>query len=322
MHNKLIKNKAVLHKIMRIIITRKCNYKCIYCHNEGMDINTRDLLNVPDYTFIMKSIKGLFERVAIAGGEPLLSDKLIDLAKLSFSSLGEKIHLTTNASLSMENVLQNINHFESINISINSLIPETFHKITKMEICDQILNNARRLRSLNMQVQINTVLLDNINVSKREIKLLLDFSKLENIKIEFLHFQARNANESKSSYSAIHNFNDIIRSMGYSSKLLVKPFSHPTTLFFCNNHSFSLREYAQLIDPFLCNNCTMKFYCTEGISHIRLLPNGILKACRYGDNMREDILQSIKNRQVNEIREVIQRLQKYYTRQLYWQKLS
>jgi cyclic pyranopterin phosphate synthase len=318
MHRYLIKNTAVLHKILRILITKNCNYNCIYCHNEGMDNNTNDLLNISDYSFLINTMKSIFERVAIAGGEPLLSNNLIDIAKLSVSILGERVHLTTNASLLMDNVIENINLFERINISINSLNKETFYNITKANLSSEILNNVKRLCSLDTQIQINTVLLNNINVSEVEVKLLLDFSKRHDIKIEFLHFQNNNFIET---VSAIKTFYKIVNRLGYSSKLLIKPFCHPTTLFFCNNHSFSLREYVQLINSFACKNCTMRLYCMEGISHIRLLPNGILKACRYGVNMQEDILQSIKYHKVHNIKEAIRRLQNHYNRQLYWQKL-
>jgi len=65
--NKILVSEK-LNKILRIAITNKCNNKCIYCHSEGMNDQTKQNLTIDDYIFIIEATEDLFDGYAIAGG--------------------------------------------------------------------------------------------------------------------------------------------------------------------------------------------------------------------------------------------------------------
>jgi len=314
-----IPNTATPHKVLRLIVTNRCNYHCIYCHHEGMNDSTEDLLKISDYIFLIELAREFFENIAVAGGEPLLYENIIKIAEAVRYYFGQGVYLTTNGSIPLTNVINNIHLFERINISINSLIPNTFRRITGNDISQTLFDNVENLLGLNVEVHINTVLIPGINDLNEEIQKLLDYSRNKGLPIEFLHLMARSPVEKSVSCSAIIKFRNYMEILGYSSNFRYRPFSHPNTLYYKNAHKVIFRDYAQIIDSDSCSNCSMKAICTEGMCHIRLLPNGLLTACMHGLQM--DILKFIKVRDSKKIIDAIVTLQKLYDRPIHWKKL-
>src|ERR1700758_1547068 len=87
---------------LRVSITDRCNYRCVYCRtgNEGAQFSE---LPMADYLRMVRIFVGLgIEKVRLTGGEPLLRKGLVDfvgeLAKLRTVRTGEPldIALTTN----------------------------------------------------------------------------------------------------------------------------------------------------------------------------------------------------------------------------------
>lgn len=123
-------------------LTGRCNLKCVYCYFSGYD-EKKEELSTPQWLTILKDINRLMPpRVVFTGGEPLLRDDIIQLAKF-YRSLGprrnhdgensnrpfascenpDKITLAVNTNgfhISRRNVDDLIENFDEIRISIDS----------------------------------------------------------------------------------------------------------------------------------------------------------------------------------------------------------
>ena len=122
---------------LRISLIDKCNFRCQYCMPEGTDLNyvlNQELLTNQEITSLVRDVfmpLG-FTKFRLTGGEPLLRPGVVDLVReIAKLPAIEDIALTTNAFL-LKKLAQPLYDagLKRINISLDSLIPETFDKIT------------------------------------------------------------------------------------------------------------------------------------------------------------------------------------------------
>lgn len=121
---------------LRISLIDKCNFRCQYCMPEGTELNyvlNQDLLTNQEIISLVRDvfIPLGFTKFRLTGGEPLLRPGLVNLVGEIYQlPETEDIALTTNAFL-LEKLAQPLMDagLKRINISLDSLIPETFDKI-------------------------------------------------------------------------------------------------------------------------------------------------------------------------------------------------
>jgi cyclic pyranopterin phosphate synthase len=122
---------------LRISLIDKCNFRCQYCMPEGTKfdyvLNHELLTNQEIITLLRQVFIPLgFTKFRLTGGEPLLRPKLIDLVgDIAQLPQTEDLALTTNAFL-LKDLAQPLYDagLRRINISLDSLNPETFDRIT------------------------------------------------------------------------------------------------------------------------------------------------------------------------------------------------
>ena len=122
---------------LRISLIDKCNFRCQYCMPEGAKLDylrDRELLtNSEIVTLIRQAFVPLgFTKFRLTGGEPLLRPKLVELVEeIAGLSETEDLALTTNAFL-LKDLAQPLYDagLTRINISLDSLNPQTFDRLT------------------------------------------------------------------------------------------------------------------------------------------------------------------------------------------------
>lgn len=121
---------------LRISLIDKCNFRCQYCMPEGTELNyvlNQELLSNQEIVALVRDVfmpLG-FTKFRLTGGEPLLRPGVVDLVRdIANLPATEDIALTTNAFL-LEKLAQPLYDagLKRINISLDSLIPETFDRI-------------------------------------------------------------------------------------------------------------------------------------------------------------------------------------------------
>jgi cyclic pyranopterin phosphate synthase len=156
---------------LRISITDRCNYRCVYCRtgNEGALYGD---LPFADYLRMARVFVGLgIKKVRITGGEPLLRNGVIEfvreLSKLSDID-GEPIEiaLTTNGHLlaDMAKPLKDAG-LRRVTVSMDAVDPERFARITRVPNgYDNVLAGIRASRQAGLwPVKVNCVLMRGFN---------------------------------------------------------------------------------------------------------------------------------------------------------------
>ena len=123
-------------KILRILTTDACNYKCIYCHNEGQEkIKNFSHLTFEDFISLMKAVKGSgIEEIRFSGGEPLMNKETLKMIEWVDENTDYEIGLATNVSLLTEEIAQRLSKTRiMITVHFPGATEETYRKITANE---------------------------------------------------------------------------------------------------------------------------------------------------------------------------------------------
>jgi GTP 3',8-cyclase len=174
---------------IRLSITDRCDFRCVYCMSEDMTFLPRDeVLSLEECARLVKIFVNLgVSKVRITGGEPLVRKNALwlfeEVGKLS--GLKELV-LTTNGS-QLESQAADLKKagVKRINISIDSLKPERFKKITRTGDLNKVLAGLQASIHAGFEgIKINTVLMKNSNDD--EASDLVQFAIDQKIDISFI----------------------------------------------------------------------------------------------------------------------------------------
>jgi len=154
---------------IRVSITDRCDFRCVYCMSEDMEfLPKKDVLSLEELdrlcnTFIDLGVK----KLRITGGEPLVRKNIMQL----FSNLGNKIGqgleeltLTTNGS-QLARYAKDLfdNKVKRINVSLDTLNKNKFKKITRNNDFNKVVKGIMAAKNAGLKIKINTVALKGIN---------------------------------------------------------------------------------------------------------------------------------------------------------------
>ncbi len=120
---------------LRISLTDRCNFRCVYCMSESMQfLPRRDLLSFEEIVTVVKTlIPAGLRKVRLTGGEPLQRRDIGDLVQALAALPGlQELAMTTNGS-HLARWAEPLHRagLNSINISLDSLQAERFHHLTR-----------------------------------------------------------------------------------------------------------------------------------------------------------------------------------------------
>jgi cyclic pyranopterin phosphate synthase len=188
---------------IRVSITDRCNYKCVYCRtgNEGAQYAE---LPIADYLRLIRIFVSLgIEKVRLTGGEPLLRKGLLEivseLSKLrtSYAPNGTPldegrpldIAVTTNGHLlaDLAKPLKDAG-LTRVTVSMDAVDPATFARITRVpNSFEQVLAGLRAAKCAGLDpVKVNCVLLRGFN--EDQIPGFARFAREEGVVVRFIEF--------------------------------------------------------------------------------------------------------------------------------------
>jgi len=179
---------------LRIAITDRCNYRCVYCRtgNEGALYAE---LPFADYMRIARVMVSLgITKVRITGGEPLLRPGVVDfvreLSQLKTSSGGAPdVAITTNGHL-LEKMAEPLRQagLRRVTVSMDAVEPQTFARITRVpNSFATVLAGVRAARRAGLEpVKVNCVLLRGFNDD--QIVPFGKFARDEGVVVRFIEF--------------------------------------------------------------------------------------------------------------------------------------
>ena len=158
---------------LRLSVTDRCDLRCTYCMPKQMKFLPRqELLSIDELgqlctAFIAKGIR----KLRLTGGEPLVRKGIMALVErlspfLTDGRLNE-LTLTTNGSR-LAHHAEDLARFgvRRVNVSLDSLSPERFERITRGGRLADTLAGIAAAQSAGLQVKINTVALRNDNLDE------------------------------------------------------------------------------------------------------------------------------------------------------------
>ncbi len=179
---------------LRIAITDRCNYKCVYCRTGNQGALYAEL-PISDYLRIARVFTSLgITKVRITGGEPLLRSGLVDFVR-ELSELrtldGDPldIAITTNGHLLAElaRPLQQAG-LRRVTVSMDAVYAERFARITRVPNgYEAVLAGVRKAREVGLEpVKVNCVLLRGFN--EDQIPAFGKFARDEGVVVRFIEF--------------------------------------------------------------------------------------------------------------------------------------
>jgi len=178
---------------IRMSITDVCNFKCGYCLPNGYQVDKSDNRKFLQLDEIKRLAKCFSElgvcKIRITGGEPTVRKDFFEIIKILKVESGiKKVVITTNGyHLDKKAKLLVDSGLNGINISIDSLNPETFKNITGHDRLKEILQGIKDLQDLGFEnIKINAVLLNGINSSEKDFNKWSDFIKDNKIDLRYI----------------------------------------------------------------------------------------------------------------------------------------
>ncbi len=179
---------------LRISVTDKCNYRCVYCMPpEGIELKPdHEILGYEDITAVARCAGELgIERIRLTGGEPLVRRGIESLVAM-LSSLGcfGEICMTTNGSLLTADKAGRLKDagLSRVNISLDTLDPQRFGEITRGgRIEDVIAGIDAAIVADLAPVKINMIVFED--TSMEEIALMRRFCEERELELQTIkHF--------------------------------------------------------------------------------------------------------------------------------------
>lgn len=176
-------------RYLRISVTDRCDFRCVYCMAEEMTFLPRaQLLTLEETATLSQAFVELgVEKIRLTGGEPLVRQGVQTLVK----KLGEleglrELAMTTNGSglVKHADALRQ-GGLDRLNISLDSLKPERFKALTRTGDLSQVIAGIRAARQAGFtSIKLNAVLLKGRNDD--EILDLVSFARDEEVDISFI----------------------------------------------------------------------------------------------------------------------------------------
>ena len=182
---------------LRVSITDRCNYKCVYCRTGSQGAQFAELA-MEDYLRMIRVFVSLgIEKVRLTGGEPLLRKGIVplvtQLAELRTNAAGDPkpldLAVTTNGHLLAEMAAPLARAgLSRITVSMDAVDSATFARITRVPgSFDKVLAGVRAAQRAGLgPVKVNCVLLRGFN--EDQIVPFARFSRDEGVIVRFIEF--------------------------------------------------------------------------------------------------------------------------------------
>jgi cyclic pyranopterin phosphate synthase len=181
---------------LRISITDRCNFRCTYCMpSEGMEwLERHELLTYEEQARVARLCveRFGFESVRITGGEPTLRAHLPRLLEM-LAPLGVDLAMTTNG-VRLPELAHDLAQagLRRVNVSLDSLRPETFRALTRRDELDRVLAGIDAALDAGLDpVKVNAVVIRGVN--EDEVVDLAAYGRARGVGVRFIEFMPLDA---------------------------------------------------------------------------------------------------------------------------------
>ena len=168
---------------VRLSVTDRCDFRCVYCMAEDMTFLPRQqVLTLEEIARVARNFVDLgTEKIRLTGGEPLVRKDILELVKEIGTYGLRDFAMTTNGSqlTTMAEPLRKAG-MHRLNISLDSLDADKFRNITRTGKLSHVLDGIDAAREAGFRgIKINTVVMKGRN--DEEIPELIEFARKKKV---------------------------------------------------------------------------------------------------------------------------------------------
>ncbi len=253
---------------LRVSVTKRCNFACVYCHDEGLGPVARpsaphgEELTAAEIGRLVSVAREFGVRsVKFTGGEPLVRPDLEEIVERTVRQVPD-VSLTTNGSLLARRAesLRDAG-LKRVNVSIDSTDPEQFRQIRRGNLAPVLAGVAAALRVGLTPVKLNMVV---FRATVAAIPRMVEFvGERDGLKLQLIQFMPELVQHERFAVDLA----EVRRWLeDHASRVLVREMHHRRIYLFG-------RTEVELVDPVrnpeFCANC----------HRIRVTHRGELKGC-------------------------------------------
>ena len=308
---------------LRVSVTDRCNYKCVYCRtgNEGAQYTE---LPIEDYLRMVRLFVSLgVEKVRLTGGEPLLRSGLVEMVRelatmrtaylpdgtfVGETFAGETgrrglpldIALTTNGHL-LEGLAQPLRDagLSRVTVSMDAVDAETFAAITRVpRSFDKVMAGIRKAQAVGLgPVKVNCVLLRGFNDG--QIEQFAEFSRREGVIVRFIEWMPLEEDRTWKRETVISMEEIVERLNAYRPLVELAPHAASETAkrFTFDDGLGEIGIIAPVSRPF-CGHC----------SRVRLTSDGKMRTCLFSQSDHDLYGRMVRGGTDAELRAYIRRI--------------
>ncbi|WP_417274259.1 GTP 3',8-cyclase MoaA [Celeribacter halophilus] len=176
---------------LRVSVTDRCDFRCVYCMAENMTfLPKKELLTLEELDHMCSTFIGLgVEKLRITGGEPLVRRGIMTffdgMTRHLDSGALKELTVTTNGS-QLSRFAKDLYAagVRRINVSLDTLDAAKFQRVTRWGRLEQVLGGIEAARNAGLRVKINTVALKGFN--EDELFTLTDWCAREDMDLTFI----------------------------------------------------------------------------------------------------------------------------------------
>lgn len=174
---------------LRFLVTQRCNYKCVFCHGEGLQTPKFDMMTPDDICtmYVVGNKHFGITTATLTGGEPLVRSDATVIAQKLFDA-GCKVTVTTNGSLLRNHPLLG-KYIQCINLSLHTLSPTKYESIVqRKDACYNLMANFFEFRGLypDIPICLNITVVDGLNSDDADLFALIEFATTIHASIKFI----------------------------------------------------------------------------------------------------------------------------------------
>lgn len=290
------------HNYLRISVTDRCNLRCIYCMpKEGLVWKEReDILTYEEIVRIARVFAGLgVDKIRLTGGEPTIRHDIEFLIEQLAAIAGiQSLLMTTNGTtLGQTAALYRERGLTGLNISLDTLQPDKFSKITRRDNFIDVLNGIdAALEAGYESIKLNVVLMAGINDD--EVMDFVHFVQDKPLNVRFIEFMPfKNNGWQGGTLVPFTQIRSVIEA-SYALTPILTEASAVAKDFAIEGFQGTVSFITSMTESF-CGTC----------NRIRLTADGNLKSCLFHHEevpVRDHLRQGMDDRTlVNKIREAL-----------------
>jgi cyclic pyranopterin phosphate synthase len=268
---------------IRISVTQRCNLNCFYCHLEGEVARKDNKMTTQEIQRIAEVATSFsIRRFKLTGGEPLVRSDILEIVRrIKAVHHVEEVSMTTNGVLLSQYAEQlKKAGLSRVNISLDTLQPELFKKITGVDALGAVVTGIEAAKKSGLHpIKVNMVLLKGVN--ENEIPEMIKYANENEIILQIIEFESPVEGELYAKYhTGLVAIEEALKSK--ARKVVMRQMHHRKKYFLNGGGE------VEIVRPM--HNTEFCKYCNR----IRVTSDGKLKPCLFRNDNLVDILGPIR----------------------------